>query len=75
MQDEAVKGVLAEYKDKLKAWYTKFCAEDTPQSDKLGMEQFLRYCNEKGVIGIWTVLQQRRTSTATPTPASSTSSS
>ena len=22
------------------------------------MEQFLRYCNEKGVIGIWTVLQQ-----------------
>ena len=87
MQDEAVKGVLAEYKDKLKAWYayrrvsdtgrlpyaqphslppapsplyryTKFCAEDTLQSDKLGMEQFLRYCNEKGVIGIWTVLQQ-----------------
>ena len=58
MQDEAVKGVLAEYKDKLKAWYTKFCAEDTLQSDKLGMEQFLRYCNEKDVIGIWTVLQQ-----------------
>ena len=55
MQDEAVKGVLAEYKDKLKAWYTKFCAEDTLQSDKLGMEQFLRYCNEKDVIGIWTV--------------------
>ena len=61
MKDAAVVEVLAEYKEKLEAWYKETAADDAKEtdiSDKLGMTQLLRVFDDKGLIGTWSVNQE-----------------
>ena len=47
---------IDEYRPKLKTWYNEVTSDDSKQSeitDKLQMEQWMRICDEKDLIGIW----------------------
>ena len=56
MEDKSVKTVIEEYQDRIHQWYKKQTADDTKQTtitDKLQMDQWMRICDEKDLVGIW----------------------
>ena len=67
MQDPKLLACLDTYKDKLKEWYDKKCADDSDNrgvisgdvltSDELGMEEWVRVCDRNDIVGEWQVEQ------------------
>merc|ERR1719409_2382480 len=56
MTEKSVLQVLDDYRPKLKTWYNETTGDDTKQTDitdKLQMEQWMRICDEKDLVGIW----------------------
>jgi len=56
MTELSVLKVLDEYRPKLKTWYNEMTSDDSKQTDitdKLQMEQWMRICDEKDLVGIW----------------------
>ena len=72
MTELSVLKVLDEYRPKLKTWYNEATSDDSKQTDitdKLSMEQWMRVCDEKDLVGIW---QCYRESDITGDPACKT---
>merc|ERR1740138_921469 len=56
MTEISVLKVLDDYRPKLKTWFNETCSDDTKSvdiTDKLQMEQWMRICDEKDLVGIW----------------------
>ena len=56
MQELSVKAVFDEYREKLREWYDRATTNDTAyfdRSDEMGMEQWLRICDQMDLVGIW----------------------
>ena len=56
MEELSVKAVLSEFEPMLKAYYTKVTKNDAEyfdRSDEMGMEQWLRICDQLDLVGRW----------------------
>ena len=56
MQELSVLKVLEQYGEKLRVWYNNATSNDTAyfdRSEQMGMEQWLRICDQMDLVGIW----------------------